>query len=260
MLITCPSGLVFQARSWKVGDRRHLHDRRILRSGLLMRKMLEAVDQGIENPGPYSFESGTKVDWAQVCLTDIIDALIGIRKVMRPLLSYKESCSNCGAKNEIDVDLREMKVEPLSPEGKAHLASGQPALVGLALVEEEDAPKVQARIRMLLGADMTHISKLMRQDPDTVSIAQLLLHIEAIVVSPDEEITSYDGIKRYYEDQDWIFHESLEEAINAFGGGTNTTVAMDCKRCNAEQEGALPFGGEFFYPQKSTRRSSLAIL
>lgn len=260
MLIECPSGLTFQARSWKVGDRRHLHDRKILRSGLLMRKMLEAVDEGIENPGPYPFEPGKKVNWAKVCLTDIIDALIDIRKATRPQLDYNEQCENCGAKIELTVDLTGLEVDEISSEGKQHLSTGNPVMRELRISEDDPDKTVQVQLRMLLGEDMTHISKLMRQDPADVPVAQMVMHVAAILPEGKELIEKFERVRDFYNDQDWCFHEALEGAINDFGGGTNTTVEMFCKRCNAEQEGVIPFGVEFFYPQKSTKRSSLATL
>ena len=148
---------------------------------------------------------------------------------------------------------------PISAEGLEHLSSGAPVIKQLCTQESGDTT-IEVHLRMLLGSDMTHIAKLMRQDPADVPIAQMVMHIAAIVPTGGEPISKFDRIRDFYSKQEWRFHEELEDAINDFGGGTDTSVEMDCRRCNAEQEGMLPFGAEFFYPRKSTRPSSLAIL
>lgn len=265
MLIECPSGLTFQARTWRIGDRRNLQDRNILRQGLLLRKMLECVDLGVENPGPYTFAPGKRVDWSKVSLTDIIDSLIDIRIANRPLLDYNENCENCGARIPLTIDLTELERTPMSEEGKKHLATGEPIYRDIPLNSEQDADgdyanTVGVKLRMLLGEDMPRIMKYHKEDPAIVPIMQLVLHIVEIELRDGTKLSDIRSIREFYEDQDWIFQEQLEEEINSFGGGVMTTVRMDCRRCNAEQEGMIPFGGEFFYPRKNSKFSSMATL
>jgi hypothetical protein len=266
MLVRCASGLAFHARKWKIGDRRNLHDRNILKQGLLMRKMLEAVDEGIESPGPYPFEVGKKVPWAKACLTDIIDALIQIRITTKPMLDYNEICEQCGAQIPLSIDLRHLKQTPMSSEGKAHLSSGEPIVKTVDLrdpesMEGEATPSVQMKFRMLRGEDMPKITQHYKQEPTTVQEAQIVMHIvELLPPGVKEPLKLFQPLQDFYADQDWYFHEAIDRVIAEFGGGVVTLVDMACRRCNAEQQSILPFGAEFFYPRTKSNISSMGAL
>ena len=258
MLVTCPSGLSFNARKWKIGDRRNLHDQRIIRGGLLMRKMLEAADEGVEDPGPYDFEVGKPVPWANVSLTDIIDALIHIRIQTKPVLDYNEICENCGAKLPVSIDLRDLEITKMSADGKAHLSTGEPHVIDVPINGEETI--AQVKIKMLRGIDMPILTKHYKQDPTTASEVQMVMHIVEITPPGQQTITQFRMIQKFFADQDWDFQTTLDEEIDKLGGGMRTQIDMECRRCNAEQQGTLPFGGEFFYPQRKGNTSSMATL
>lgn len=258
MLVTCPSGLSFNARKWKIGDRRNLHDQRIIKSGLLMRKMLEAADEGVEDPGPYDFEVGQPVPWIKVSLTDIIDALIHIRIQTKPFLDYDEVCEHCGSKIPVSIDLRELEITKMSSEGKQHLSTKEPHVLNVQLNGDEEA--TQVKLRILLGADMPTITKHYRQNPTTVSEVQMVMHIAEITPPGQKPITQFKKIHDFFAEQDWDFQTVLDEEIDKLGGGMRTRIEMECYRCNAEQQGILPFAGEFFYPQKKGNTSSMATL
>jgi hypothetical protein len=256
MLVTCPSGLSFQARPWKIGDRKHLHDQQTLRQGLLMRKMLEAVDQGIEDPGPYAFEVGSKVQWAEVALVDVIDALVDIRISTKAQLDYNENCESCGAIIPLSVDLRELERTPMSNEAKQHLATEEPILKQVST----DNGDIGVNLRMLRGKDSARISQFYKQEPSGMQEIQMCLHIVELKGADSEALTDFRKIRAFYQDQSWDFHTGIDEAISEFSGGVDTLVKSFCKSCNAEQEGILPFGAEFFYPRKRRSISSMATL
>lgn len=275
MLVQCPSGLTFNARRWRIGDRRNLHDQRVVRQGLLMRKMLECIDEGVEDPGPYQTEVGKPMNWAKAALTDIIDALIVVRISTKPMLDYNEMCENCGAKIPLQIDLRELGREPMSVEGKQHLGSGEPMVVSVPLIDPEgpeaaelpadDAgnlivPTVMAKLRMLTGEDMPKLTRHYKQSPETMQEAQMVMHIVELVTGDSKTIKHQKKVQDFYALQDWYFQEGLEDHIVKMGGGIDTKVDMACMRCNAEQQGILPFGAEFFYPQKSRNISSMGML
>jgi hypothetical protein len=269
MLVTCPSGLSFHARKWQIGDRRNLHDQQVVKQGLLMRKMLEAVDEGVENPGPYDFVTGKKVQWANVSLTDIVDALIAIRISTKPLLDYNEMCENCGAKIPISVDLRQLEKKPMSVTGKEHLTTGDPVPFKLPIIEidKEDAEAannadnyVDVKLRVLRGKDIPTITKHYKQDPKVMQEVQMVMHITEIIKTDGTKLSTFKELQDFYAGQEWTFQESLDEKIAELGGGMVTLVDMSCVRCNAEQEGTLPFGGDFFYPKKNRSISSMATL
>ena len=89
---------------------------------------------------------------------------------------------------------------------------------------------------------------------------QMVLHIAELTTPEGDKLTKFKQIQDFYASQDWVFNQQLDEAIGEMGGGMVTLVNMDCRRCNAEQQGIIPFGAEFFYPQTKRSTSSMATL
>lgn len=261
MLVTCPSGLSFQARRWKIGDRKNLHDRKLLRQGLLMRKMLEAIDEGLESPGPYEFAPGKKISWSDVCFSDIIDALVDVRIATKPVLDYDENCAQCGAKIPLSIDLQNLSRVPMSAEGKQYLSTGEPVVKEIATGEtnaDGSSETMSIKLQMFFGKDLTRLANLYKQDPKSMINVQMAMHIASVETGNGAPITEFRKVLEWYQDQSWDFHNNLDDEVASFTGGVHTLVSMDCEQCNAEQEAALPFGAEFYYPKKKRPVSSMA--
>jgi len=263
MLITGPSGLSFHARKWKIGDRRNLRDRNITKQGLLLKKMLEVVDEGIEDPGPYTFlEQGKPGVWNKISIPDILDSLIDIRISTKPILDYNESCAQCGAKIPLSIDLRDLIRAPMSDIGKGHLSSGIPIETILPCEDKNgDEAEAKVKVRFLLGEDMPKLTKYYQKDPALMEEAQQVLHMAEISVPwIPEPLKSVNAIWDFYKDQPWEFQSGLEDFVAKISGGVDTKVETDCPRCHMEQTSVIPFGVEFFYPQKSSSISSMGML
>jgi hypothetical protein len=255
MLIECPSGLSFHARKWKIGDRRNLHDNKIIKQGLLLRKMLEAVDQGVEDPGPYELEAGKKVQWIKIALSDIISALIDIRISTKPELDYNDVCEQCGAKMPLSINLTELNRVPMSSDGIEHLSTGNP----LETMFPTEEGEVQAKVRALVGSDAPKIAKYYKQDPSTVAEVQAVLHLVEIQNGSAEPLKGINAIWEFYKNQDWDFQNALGDFTTKVFGGVETQVETECQRCSAEQNSVVPFTADFFYPPRSNTTSSMAI-
>jgi hypothetical protein len=257
MLMTCPSGLKFKARKWLIGDRRNLRDNKVVKQGLLLRRMLEVVDEGVEDPGPYPFEAGKKAKWGKVAIPDIIDALIEIRISTKSELDYNDACEQCGAKIPLTIDLKGLTRLPMSSEGTDHLSSGAPLETDLPC--EDGTARV--KIRLLLGEDMPKLTKYYRQDPALLEEAQAVLHlVEVTPPGATEPLTQINAIWDFYRKQGWEFQDGLTDFLSKVSGGVETRVDSECRRCNAEQTSVIPFGVEFFYPQKTSSISSMGML
>jgi hypothetical protein len=254
MLVATPSGLAFQARKWKIGDRRLIHDKKLIKQGLLTRRMLEAVDHGVEEAGPYQdLAKGTKVDWSVVYIGDIVDALIGIRIATKPVLDFTQNCPNCGKKNSFSADLRELKSEPMPEEGRKHLTTNVP----MQLKIPNNGEECVVHIKMLRGEDLPSLTKWQQQGSADAEEAQVVLHIEQVAApSLPEPLTSTQAIWSFYREADWDFQSTIDEHITKVSGGVDTRIDADCKHCDVEFSTSIPFGPEFFYPRKN---SSISI-
>jgi hypothetical protein len=253
MIVTLPSGLAFNARKWKIGDRRLIHDKKLIKQGVLTRRMLEAVDLGVEECGPYTeLAKGEKVNWSHVYIGDIVDALIGIRIATKPKIAFVQNCPNCGKRNPFDADLRDLESSPMPEEGIKHLSTSSPLEIRVQNHERD----CKVNLKMLRGVDMPMLAKWQKQGSAEAEEAQSVLHIERVEdPSLPEPLTATQAIWTYFKDADWDFQEAIDEKITQVAGGVDTRIEADCKFCSVEFTTSIPFGPEFFYPQKNSNTS-----
>lgn len=251
MLIVCPSGLSFEARRWKVEDRKTLLDRKDARP--VARRMLELVAGVVEDPGPYAaFAQGKRPNFLGVANVDIVGALFDLRLQGKPMYYYDRWCERCGAQLQLQQDLSLLPKKPLSEDALAHLKTGIPVVRRYGDVE--------IGIRLTLGSDLPKL------EAATVLAEQLTLntvmHI-AYVQQPGaegesvEQIADFGRIRQWYEGQDdWAMLQQLDRDIEVIEGGIDLGIRQRCANdgCRAELSFQLPLDVGFFVPSMEPRR------
>jgi hypothetical protein len=259
MLIKCLSGLSFNARHWCVADRKNLNDIQLRKSGLLLKRMVEILDEGVENPGPYDFEQGRKAKWSKVYIADILSALLEIRKARNSVYDFDTSCANqdCGAKMELSIALDDVKLNEISQEGINFLNTGELIEKTVPLSDmpgEKDCALV--KLKLLNGNDMAVLQKHYRSDPASIEELQTLMHIAEITpTNAKDPYKEFRKIKSYVFAQDPSFIDIIDEILLEVGGGVDTRITSSCNQCALEQSFTLPFGRLFFFPQKKRKTS-----
>ena len=254
MIITCPSGLQFEARPWTLGDQNHLTDTETVEAGQLPMKMVEVVCVRLVEPGPYSFT--TKVDFGQVTLSDITAANIQIR-----MRSDKDSkfpfdtpCQHCGLMQHVEVDLAEVDVFACSDEGIEHVHVGVPLTVEL----ESDKGLAVVHLKLLRGKDLSIVAKWQEKDPGKMLEIQACLSIEKIILAGNNDsVMGMPKIRAFWQRQSWGFGGTVRDALDEAEGGADVIYKHRCdpiKGCGKEQEGVLPLGPEFYGLQRSQTR------
>lgn len=262
MLITCLSGLAFNARKWRIEDRRNLQDPRIAKSGLQMQKMLETAAQDVVDAGPYqNFQVGRPPIVSKMCISDIIDALVQIRIAHRPQLDYDEVCLHCKRLMSLSVDLSGLEKHPISADGINHIITGEPYRTSV-LIDDENGELMELGIgiRFLRGEDIPIIAQHHRQNPTKSHEVALVRHVTSIRKPDGETLTEFMDIWKFFGKADLSLHEELDNIISDLEGGIDTSIDAECEFCLAEQQHTVPFTVPFFYPRKSKRRSSTVNL
>lgn len=258
MLISCPSGLQFNARKWKLKDRRTLTDKRILRSNSLLPEMLKLVDEGCVNSGPYDVKPGQKVPWQTVALQDIMAALVQVREATQSTMAFTTQCENPRCTSDelpVDADLSTVECKPMSQAAVTHLRTNEPIPVKLT-----SPITATLYMKLLRGEDMKKLAQYYNQDVFDGIDAGRLMHVARIEFTDGTTLDRFDTIWDWYQDQDFEFADGLAGAIEQCAGGVDTNVEVTCEECGREQITAIPFGPEFFIPQKSKSKPSTGLI
>jgi hypothetical protein len=262
MLVECLSGLSFNARRWCVADRKNLNDIQLRKKGLLLKRMVEILDEGVENPGPYKFSPGRKANWGEVYIGDILSALLAVRKTRNNIYDFDTSCGNqdCGAEMEMAINLDKVKHKPISPEGINFLNTGELIEKYIPLSDDLDPEDNEncalVKLRLLNGNAMGVLQQHYKTDPSSSEEMQTLMHIGEITPPGCKEAhRDFRLIKKYVFAQDPSFIDLVDNIVLGLGGGIDTRVTGACKLCSLEQRFTLPFGRQFFFPQKKHKTS-----
>lgn len=260
MLVECPSGLSFNARTWKLRDRKTLTDKRILRNNTLLLHMASIVDEGVVDPGPYDFKVGQKVNWHKAVVQDITAALLQIRTATHPELDMTTTCVNPRCESEsldVAVDLHTVETQPMSAAAIEHIRTGKPMEVMIPATYNGHNVNAVLYLRLLRGADLATLATYYKQDPVDGLDASRLLHVSRVMLPDGTDMEGLQQIWSWYNDQNFAFAETLATVINDNSGGVQSEVTVTCEDCGREQQHAIPFGPDFFLPRtRSTSRST----
>jgi len=250
MLIVCPSGLSFEARRWRIEDRRVLLDRKDKRP--VQRRMLEVVAGPIEDVGPYQvFERGKKPDFLKVATLDLVAALYDVRTASKPIYVYDAWCERCGAKLEMEQDLRVLPRRKPSSEAVDFLSTGQPVVRRYG--------EVEVGYKLPLGADLPKLEGI-KEFAEQLS-ASVAMHI-AYVQAPGgtAAVQDFAAVRKWYDSiDDWELAQQIDQDIDAIEGGLDTIITQRCTSdgCASEVSFPLPLELGFFVPSMEPRRSRL---
>jgi hypothetical protein len=256
MNIHCPSGLVFSARSWKLGDHAELIKARDRSMTQLPKIMAALASDAVIDPGPYTaFKEGEKVDWDAVSHADITVANILIRAGREPKLIAEFICAVCRQlpRDPQEIDLLDLPIYMASEEGRMHLHDGNP------VVREVGTARV--KLRALLGKDLDVLSRLQVKEPENMLEVQTCMSI-AEVNAPGlkKPLTTLVEIRKFWREQEWSFRNEIDEAIDSLWGGADLAIRFTCDHleCRAQQEQSLPLGLSFYGLDDPSRHAKRA--
>ena len=243
MRIPCPSGLVFEARSWRIGDQKELLKAKNDGPGTLPKRMVALAAEGVIDPGPYKVEVGGRINWDDVSHSDIAVANVMIRAGKDSKYIFQPNCAGCGKlqKDHMDVDLLDMPVYPASAEGLQHLSTGEPVAKQIG--------QIQLLFKAIRGRDINTLVRLQEEDEEAMLEVLTCLHIQQIrAPKSSEPLETLPDIRRFWNEQDWDFREEVEAISDTLFGGIDMTFRFTCDHmsCRVEQEQAIPLDLNFY--------------
>lgn len=271
--VTCPSGLRFTARRFKVkelGELARAAEANANDGGLA--NILSACWEDVVEPGPAypNLASGIRLDWSRVLDGDVTDSLRQIRiATLGPVYPFHARCKHCGRQQPapLDVSLSDWEVKPYPEETIRAYVSGQPlstTLPGGDVVRY--APAVLAQHVKLTGAKKRWAKVLEKtyglkdprgrvaKKPEWEFVVRHVTHVSSL----GERSKDTNAVIEWAENLDLGDLYALQEAVEASEGGVETGVHFRCAfdNCDWDQVQQVPFAGAFFRPEKARKATT----
>ncbi len=154
----------------------------------------------------------------------------------------KINCPACGEGNSICFDLSKPKIKEASE--KYHLDEN-----GIITVKTE-MTKIEVKMKLMNGKDETYLSKQAKLKKDkNLPDSQITDQFKRIIVSvaghEDREV-----INMYIDKMPTLDSRFLRRAYKEASPNVEVKEMFTCKSCNFTQELEVPFGADFFWPDR----------
>lgn len=242
-MVECPSGLTGAVRGLTVGEERILANKKLVRSGQFVQRLLDACWVETNNPGPYEPTDSGHPDWREVLQGDRFVALIAIRAATYGSdYEFRVSCSACRERIEWRIDLHaDLKVKPIRPEDLERFRRGE--------LFEAQAGGYMIKYSLPIGRDEERIGKLMQKaaadhTPISTALRTRIVEVEGL---------STGQIQKFLGGLSLRDARRLQHEFEAHNCGVETSVQIDCPHCGEVQDVDVPFGRTFWMPDEEER-------
>ena len=237
--IECPSGLVLVVRGLTPVEMDILADEEAVRANRVGDQILASCYMRTEDPGPYSFGSGTPV-WADMHVADRLFALLRIRMATSepygddyffPLQCPVDVCRH---PFEWHLKLSDLPVKALPAEAREALRGDRSVTVS---VEGK-----QVRFRLMVGSDEAANAKAAvdsRARSYTTTLIRRILSVEGV---EEKDRVGFLLTLDLGQVLRWT------AALDAHDGGVDTNIQAQCNACGTVFRCRIPFGAPFLSP------------
>lgn len=234
--VTLPTGLAGNVRGLRMREQAILTDKRLAANGGTARALLEACWESTTEPGLYARTSDGKPDWRKVYSGDVEVAILAIRRAtFGENFDFDFNCDECGKKVDYRLNLgSDLAVRPLAEASlKAFQADNRFTIT---------APGgEQVVFKLMDGAGQEALVK--RLAAKKVADGDLLIHAAAERIVEIDGTTDRDKIVDWFTDLGLAEAQDLIEAMDALGGGNDTSATLACNHCGHDNEVVIPLDG-----------------
>jgi hypothetical protein len=261
-----PSGFAGSIRELTIADGKHLTSMKASKSNLIPNYILsncwlETTDNGI-----YDFSG--KPDFGRVITGDRDFILARIRiETFGPQYTFKVRCKNqpfCKVRFEWEIDLSALPVKKLSKKDREtfrngnrfeEIIPGTNRKVWFKLATGNDLIAAAQQRKTQKHADRNkRIRAKQEEDEENLILESLAMRIVDIEgVSPNEPLVKKKKlIRAALESLGLKKAPDLLDLFDSHDCGIETTIEVECPECEHQQDVALPFGEDFFFPRKQS--------
>lgn len=182
--------------------------------------------------GPYTGEELEK-QVKKLPIGDRVLLLLRIRQVtLGDEFPYRHECPECEYKGMFTIDLNEMEIKPMPDPQKR-------------VYERELSNGATVRFHIMTGEDEERLQEVMTEG-DKVTLT-ILARLDLL----NEQAPTLEMVK----DMGMKLRSELREMFNEVEGGVDTTVEIECPRCQAEVVTELDITQQgFFFPSAALKK------
>ncbi len=244
IIVDLPSGLSGEIRRLKVRDENLIANRRNLKDGTILTKILNSVWKTTLNPGIYNF--GDKQFDADVILQgDKFELIRQLRIHSYPGEEGYEffvMCPTCQENFPWTIDLRDLEVIKLPEETKEQLTAN-----GWLTMTLPDCGK-KIKYRLIIGKDESRFAKIIKKNKERLSTIQLATQIL--------EIEGVDSIATFIDDMSSYDATMFRRESDKNDCGVKTDIGLECPECDSIFDFEVPFGMGFILPNQKKNGTS----
>mgnify|MGYP003124772700 CR=1 FL=1 len=154
------------------------------------------------------------------------------------------ACPSCGEKSHFSFDLNNKKVtETEENENVASLGNGTFQIT-------MPYSKFKIVFRLLDGSDEAYLAATATTKKKTTKVDSVLLEQYARMIVSIEGHTDQSIIKRYVTNMPTMDSRHLRNSYKSVTPDVNIKENFECPSCGHEQEMEVPFGTDFFWPDR----------
>lgn len=250
MQIKLPSGLSGEVRKLKGTEVNLFTDKAALKKGDLFDRILAACWEKTTEKGPYPFveEGDSPVPWDRILVGDRTVALIAIRVASYGTqYIFPVQCNNnqvCGERFEWEIDLSsDLPVYDYPPNVLEKLRDGENEF-------EVSVGEHTVTFKLLNGKDeLINGRRLSKNRSEILSVG-----LAARLLSVDEKAVNQTRAEQFIKSMDASDQWDLLRSFEAFEGGVDQVVEIECPECQTKQEINLPLEGDGFWIPSSRKQ------
>lgn len=252
MHVVCPSGLEGEVRKLKGSEANILADRTAQRKGETYDRILRACWTATDAVGPYErvhvAAGTTSIPWGKILICDRSHILAAIRiKTYGSVYVFPIKCDNenCGHKFEWQVDIeKDLPLVDLPDESRKKIKEGENEFEAAL-----DGRKIT--FKLLNGDDEKRAGRKAQSNRSELFTLTLAARTTSI-----ERVDRYE-IQKFYNNLDLDVQLELLDEFEKVDGGFDTTIEVECQRCDNVFEIEIPLeGADFWLPRSVMRRKS----
>jgi hypothetical protein len=211
-------------------------------------KVLASVWEETEAVGEVYDFPDNEIDWSHVLLCDRFTALLYARvATWGAEYSFRQQCGACRRRYTWELDITELEIKPLPQTSIAAYKEGN-RFTTTVLDDSGEARKVIFQlVTPKLESKIVQAADIAVSDRVTASLAQRIVSVEGL--DPGK-----GAIKAWLNDLDMGSLYDLLQELDAYDGGIETEIEIECPHCGEREELELPLDrSEFWNPRKPKR-------
>ena len=250
--VTCPTGFSYLARPLLIDDVKYLTDKKIVKEGTSIIRLLQEVCVSVLDYGYYA--SGEEFSWDTVYTGDILKALLDVRvgsfddEVTIPFICTNPDCKEA---YPLNLKISDIKIVPVSEITRNHITEGK--LFKCTFDDAEGKPHTTT-FGIPNFKDTIRITKALRGLPDDQTIAASL----ALRLGDISDVHANDK-RNFISKLEMKTMMGLRDLMDSVDFGVQSDYKTVCSECDKVQTVDLPLDSQgFLFPTKG--KSSVQLV